>query len=153
MLPRPGSTYAPRMRRRLVAVAVVPLLLLGACGGSDSGSAPTATEPGPAESASGAQGEALEQAVVRDVDAFHGGRADDAYAFLSARCRQELPFTEFRRMTSQATALDGDDPLRDVEATADGARGTVSYELDVESLSERDQPWVREDGGWRNDDC
>ncbi|ALX05014.1 hypothetical protein [Aeromicrobium erythreum] len=141
------------MRRRLVAVAVVPLLLLTACGGSDGGSAPIATEPGPAESASGAQGEALEQAVVRYVDAFHGGRADDAYASLSARCRQELPFAEFQRMTRQATELDGDDPLRDVEVTADGARGSVSYELDVESLSQRDQPWVREDGTWRNDDC
>lgn len=26
-------------------------------------------------------------------------------------------------------------------------------ELDVASLSERDEPWVREDGGWRDDDC
>ncbi|MCX6408021.1 MAG: hypothetical protein NTV28_13980 [Propionibacteriales bacterium] len=141
------------MRRRLVAVAVLPLVLLAACGGSDGGPARPASEPGPAESASGEQGDALEQAVVRYVDAFHGGRADDAYALLSARCRQGLPFTEFRRMTSQATELDGDDPLRDVEVVTDGGRGSVSYRLDVESLSERDEPWVHEDGGWRNDDC
>lgn len=142
------------MSRRAVAAAavVVPLLLLAGCGGAAEPDRP-AREPGPALSASGADSAALGRTVVDFVDAFHGGRAADAYAFLSARCQEALRPSEWRAMTGEATATDGDDPLRDVEVRTDGRRGTVSYRLDVESVAERDQPWVREAGAWRNDDC
>lgn len=127
------------MKRLLVVLALIALAT--ACGGNDDGG----------ESADSG----LKKAVTAYSDAFLTGDADTAHALMSKRCQARLPLDEFGTVVASAAQQYGDAlDLDTFKASEDGDRATVTYTYaDSPELGQTDEPWVREDGGWRTDDC
>ncbi|RKT69332.1 hypothetical protein DFJ66_2544 [Saccharothrix variisporea] len=86
--------------------------------------------------------------------AYLGGRGDEAYDLLSTRCRERHTRVDFVRLVELAGAQYG--PLEVETLTVDQAAGDlarVTYTFAKPELDQRGEPWVRESGAWRVDDC
>ncbi|MCW2763512.1 MAG: hypothetical protein JWR85_3713 [Marmoricola sp.] len=150
------------------------LFLLAGCGAADEGSAsetspsssadvsPT-TEAAPTtaeiaetstESSAPAGDEALRAAVQGYSDAFLGGDPTVAYDYFSARCRQQVSLSYFTGIVMAAGQVYGSVlPITSYQAQVAGDMARVSYTYDVAALNQTDEPWSREDGAWKQDDC
>lgn len=114
------------------------LVTLTACGGGGSDEA-----------------SAIEGAAQDYSDAFLTGDAEGAYALLSERCQERTPSDAFALVVETAasqygTALEFSD--YDAEVNGEQARVTYSY-ADHSEIDQTDEPWVKESGEWRVDDC
>lgn len=150
-----------RNRTRGVAAAITAAALLGALAACSSDSdtepsteSPADNEPGETdEQASGADDtEALEQAVAAYINATTTGDTDTAWDALSDRCADAWTREELDGRVGAATAmLPGEqaDNINVDELSGDLAR--VSYTVGTEERA--GQPWTREGGTWRFDDC
>jgi ABC-type phosphate/phosphonate transport system substrate-binding protein len=96
----------------------------------------------------------LRKAVEAYSDAYLTGDATTAYAILSERCRNKITEVEFTELVTAAKQLYGT-PLRfkTYSATATGDSAKVSYTYPVKAIDQTKEPWVREAGYWRQDDC
>lgn len=163
------------MRSRSMAiVAVAALIGLSACSGSgdDSSATVQATQPSasatatsstpspmssttPASTADAEAGDVeLKQAVQAYSDAYLTGDADAAYALLSARCQKRMTKPEFTALVGRAKAQFGDAlPFKSYDAELNGNQARVTYTYTVASINQEQEPWVLEDGAWREDDC
>lgn len=95
----------------------------------------------------------LEAAVRAYSAAFLSGRSE-AYEQLSQRCKQRMPRTGFLQVITAASQLYG--PQDIVSLKVDqiaGDLGRVTSTYAKSELNQRGEPWVREDGIWRVDDC
>ena len=130
-------------------------LLISACGGgSEGGSEPPDTNGSSAATqTSGVSDSDLRQAVTAYSDAFLGGDPG-AYDLLSARCQERIPRDEFEAVVSTAGEQYGS-PLEFVTYSEDIAddNARVTYTYSVAQINQADEPWVREGGEWRQDDC
>lgn len=95
----------------------------------------------------------LEQAVRDYSAAFLGGDAAGAVGMLSDRCRErigaELPAVVFAAAQTYGNA-------RITSLSVDEQSGNlarVTYRYDRPELDQEGEPWVRQGGKWKQDDC
>ena len=126
------------MRRRLAALAAV--LAMSACGGGGGG---------------GGDGRAeLERSVRAYSEAYLGGDAEAAHALLSERCQERLTLDAFRPSVAGGRAAYGEAKMTSLSVDElSGNLARVTYRYDVAAIDQEREPWVREGGGWRQDDC
>ncbi|RKN40796.1 hypothetical protein [Streptomyces hoynatensis] len=137
-----------RTRLALAAGITTILLTLGACGGDDNSD----DQAAPSDTPDAA--EALEQAVRDYIAANTTGDADTGWGFVSARCQQLWGRAEFEQRVQTATDLVGPQDVDSIhvdQLAGDLAR--VTYTVGAPELNRQQQPWVREGGTWRYDDC
>jgi hypothetical protein len=106
--------------------------------------APTANKDSSAE---------LEAAVREYSAAFLSGK-NEAYEMLSQRCKERMPRAGFLQVVTAASQLYG--PQDIVSLKVDqiaGDLGRVTSTYAKSELDQRSEPWVRENGAWRVDDC
>lgn len=85
---------------------------------------------------------------------FLGGDADAAWNLLSTRCRDRLARSDFATAVGQARNIYGGASMTSLEVdTLEGTIARVTYRYDDPSLDQEREPWVLEDGQWRQDDC
>jgi hypothetical protein len=144
------------MRSVLAGASVVLLGLFAACGGDDQR---------PAESSgldtirkAALLGAALEGTAEDAARAYAGsfiaGDADTAYGMLSRRCRDTIGRDAFEVAVAAVALEFSTARLEEVTVTVtddDAARVTSSF--DQPALDQVGEPWLLEDGAWRNDDC
>ncbi len=101
-----------------------------------------------------ADDEELRAAVVAYSDAFLSGDSDGAYGILSERCQDRHTQDAFAVVVEAAAAFYGAPlPLQSFEAEVAGDLARVSYTYAVPALDQLSEPWVREGGEWKQDDC
>lgn len=116
--------------------AVIALGLLASCGNG------------------GTDEEALRKAVTSYSNAYLTGDADTAYAQLSARCVNRTTVTEFAELVSAAeTAYGSALPLATYSANISGDLARVTYTYADATINQESEPWVKESGKWKQDDC
>ncbi|MGH9243068.1 MAG: hypothetical protein ACRD29_01875 [Acidimicrobiales bacterium] len=73
---------------------------------------------------------------------------------LSQRCRNRIAHDDFVTLVAQAQAAYGDARLQTfaVDQLSDGL-ARVTYTYDQVAINQTSEPWVFEDGAWREDDC
>lgn len=97
---------------------------------------------------------ALRTAVQAYSDAYLTGKSSTAYALLSARCRKRMSSSAFSALTSAAQATYGSAlPIKSFDAEVSGNLARVTYTYDLKAINQDAEPWVREDGKWKEDDC
>jgi hypothetical protein len=97
---------------------------------------------------------ALRTAVQAYSDAYLTGKSSTAYALLSARCRKRMSNSAFSALTSAAETMYGSAlPIRSFDADVSGDLARVTYTYDLKAINQDAEPWVREDGKWKEDDC
>lgn len=143
------------MRFKLVAIAVMALVLVG-CGGSSeepdepskAGSQKTASSTPTA-----APDDDLKAAVNAYSKAFLTGDGAAAYALLSERCRSLTPLSDFAAITEQAKETYGPVKIDSLDVDVSGDSATATYTYAVPAINQTDEKWVLESGSWHNDDC
>ena len=129
------------MKVALLAAIAVAMVAV-AC--SDSGS----QEP----PASG-ETEQLRAAVQAYSDAFLTGDSA-AYGMLSERCRNRRSADQFGIVLAGAKSLYGSTiPARSFDAEISGNLARATYTYDISAINQSAEPWVRENGEWKQDDC
>lgn len=127
------------------------LLALAGCsagGGAPSSSGPAGTTP------SGPDTVALEKQVRAYSAAFLAGQGDAAYELLSKRCKERNTRPQFVSLVQIAGKQYGPQEIRSLKVDqASGDLARVTYTYDRAELDQRGEPWVRESGVWRIDDC
>lgn len=151
-----------RIRHTLPAAITAALLALTACSSSDDGSgdtpAPT-TSTAPAEETPQTDDEdvqadlaALTQSVHDYIEALTAGDTTTAWPMLSTRCQETWGQEGLDERTQNALALLAGQQAEGItvdDLSGDLAR--VSYTVGTEQR--HGQPWTRQDGTWRYDDC
>lgn len=158
----PAPMSALRRVPTILLVAVALIALMGCSGESDAPPvaeetpsvsppatpSPTPTPPAEDESA------ALRTAVTAYSDAFLTGDADAAFAMLSKRCQDRVGAETFAGIVAQAEQTYGSPlELESFEAQISGDLARASYTYAVSAIDQDQEPWVREAGEWREDDC
>ncbi|RZU76742.1 hypothetical protein EV384_5419 [Micromonospora kangleipakensis] len=92
--------------------------------------------------------------MVGYSDAFLDAKPTVAYDLFSARCKDRVTLSEFTGMLTAAKQMYGKAmPLKTFDAQISGDLARVTYTYDVPALNQTKEPWVREDGKWKQDDC
>lgn len=132
--------FRPALTCGLIAAAVLGLV---GCGG---GGART-------QGASDPQAQ-LKYAVRTYSDAYLAGNGLAAHDLLSARCQQAVPQPALTQLVLVANKTYGPLPLTTLTVDQlDGPMARVSYTYSVPVLNQTGEPWVQENGQWRQDDC
>ncbi|MET8093105.1 hypothetical protein [Micromonospora sp. NPDC005220] len=155
------------MIRKVMIVMPLCLLSLTACSSSADKPEASPSSTSPAPTATGVSGAAasptapdtseeavLRQAVVAYSDAFLDAEPTVGYELFSARCKERVTLSEFTGMLTAAKQMYGKAmPIKSFEARISGDLARVTYTYDVPALNQNKEPWVREDGKWKQDDC
>jgi len=153
------------MHRLLVTAAgIVSTSLLVSCSGG-SGESKASDDPSASPSVTVTSSEApttkpavdpmtaVEKVVTKYTHAFLTGDGATAYGLLSDRCQAAMPLSEFAAVTEQARDTYGDVKIDSLDVRVDGRKARATYTFPVPAINQKDEPWVVEDGKWRNDDC
>lgn len=117
-------------------------VLLAACGG------------GKAVAPAGDERPALTQAVRAYSDAYLGGRADIAHGLLTERCQERVTLPMLVTATAEAKRLYGGAHMTMLDVDQiEGSLARVTYRYDVPAIDQQSEPWAKENGHWRQDDC
>ena len=168
------------MRRRPIdtvathAIPIFALLLLvsTACGGGDdSAEAPVETvtvtesptssvaepEPSrepPASEPAGPTEESLEETALEYTRLFFAGDGAGAYEFLTQRCKDQTPLSEFAAIVETAAETYGQLDVTVTRVEVRGNSGLVDGDYGVPALEQEAQfAWMFADGRWMNDRC
>ena len=120
-------------------------------------STPTA-EPIDSSSTGGARSsnrahEDLQAAVASYSDAFLTGDPQ-TYALLTERCRDRVTAEQFQLILDQAKILYGSPlTIKTFNAETAGNLARVTYTYELAALNQTSEPWAKEDGDWKQDDC
>ncbi|WP_371580063.1 hypothetical protein [Streptomyces sp. NBC_01314] len=152
------------MRTRATVVLAATLLALTACTSDDEpGSAddkPSASaEPSvgawqPSATPSPADTAGLEAAVREYTAAYFANKPDTTHGMLSARCKKRITLAGMAALTERAVGDYGPQDVKRFEVdemSGDVAR--VSYGVGMPKFDQKQEPWTREAGVWRYDDC
>lgn len=153
------------MRRptSLAAVITVLAMTLASCSDTDSSPKQSAASA-PQPSATGTPGASpttqaasteqdLRDAATAYSDGFLTGKPE-TYDLLSSRCQSRVSEQEFGNILEMASATYGGAlPFETFDATISGDLARVSYTYSVPAINQESEPWVREDGAWKQDDC
>lgn len=124
------------------------LLALTACGGGSDGS------DGSAKTGSDDESAAIREAAQAYSDAYLTGDADAAYGLLSQRCQDRMPADQFGAVVQAAKAQYGSAlDFKSFDADVNGDQARVTYTYDTAAINQDQEPWVKESGEWREDDC
>lgn len=161
-----GSTVRAMIRNAMIVMPLLALPLTACAGNADkpdaaassTSAAPSATASSSAAANPTAQApagqEELRQAVVAYSDAFLDAKPTVGYDLFSARCKERVTLSEFTGMLTAAKQMYGKAmPLKTFDAEVSGDLARVTYTYDVPALNQTKEPWVREDGKWKQDDC
>lgn len=86
--------------------------------------------------------------------AFTSGDAETAYGMLSDRCQGRVAESEFAAVVEVASSSYGETAPETVEVgQLEGDMARVTYTFADPALDQESEPWVVEDGAWRQDDC
>ncbi|MGN9809994.1 hypothetical protein ACTMSW_11635 [Micromonospora sp. BQ11] len=156
------------MIRKAMIVMPLVVLSLAACGGEadqaeaaspSASTAPVATPSSvaaavsPTAQAPSEEAE-LRRAVVAYSDAFLDAKPTVGYELFSARCKERVTLSEFTGMLMAAKQMYGKAmPIKTFEAQISGDLARVTYTYEVPALNQTREPWAREDGKWKQDDC
>lgn len=151
------------MRKVPFILAASLVLALSGCGGSDekdsaapatTPTAGTTSAPSPTNAPTVDPSDDLRKAVTSYSDAYLTGDADTGYDLFSKRCKARMSKEEFADLVSQAKDLHGSAlPLKTFDAEISGDLARVTYTYDLSAINQDSEPWVREEGQWREDDC
>jgi hypothetical protein len=96
-------------------------------------------------------GERQSQTVIGEENR---GSSGGAHALLSARCRKRMSPNAFSTLTSAAEKTYGSAlPIKSFDAQGSGDLARVTYTYDLKAINQNAEPWVRENGKWKEDDC
>lgn len=136
------SGFAQKEKIVKKVLLALPFALLAACGGQPP-AGNTATDSAD-----------LKSAVTAYSDAYLSGDATAAYDLLSARCQGRMSVEQFGGLVSAAKAAYGDAlPIKAFDAKVSDDLARVTYTYGVPALDQDSEPWVQENGDWREDDC
>lgn len=151
----------PMTHRLTLAAAVLGLSM--ACGvqsdaetRTDSPATSETAEPTAAPARANAPGpeDELRVAVQGYSDGFLGGDPTVAYEYFSARCQEKVSLSYFTGIVTAAKMTYGNAlPIASYDAKVSGDLARVTYTYDVVALNQDAEPWVREEGLWKTDDC
>ena len=114
-----------------------------------SPSHPVRTTPAPQDD----QAE-LKAAVQAYSDAFLTGKPLASYALLSQRCRARMSLSHWTGLITAAKAQYGTAlPIKSFHADISGDLARATYTYDVAAINQDAEPWVKEAGHWKEDDC
>ncbi|MGH9060072.1 MAG: hypothetical protein ACRDZY_11250 [Acidimicrobiales bacterium] len=131
----------------LMAVCVAAV---SACG---STAAPLSTGP-PSSAAPTSGDQTLKAAVEAYSNDYLGGKGSAAFSFLSQRCQQSVGEAQLSALASAARSLYGVVPLSSFTVVSDdGSKAVVSYTYPTAKLNQSNQPWISENGEWKDDGC
>lgn len=95
----------------------------------------------------------LRTAVVAYSDAFLTGDVE-AYEMFSQRCRDRTSKNEFVGILAAANSTYGSAlPIKTFDPTISGDLARVTYTYELAAINQDSEPWVREQGEWKQDDC
>lgn len=137
-------------------MCLILLVLVGCGGGAGTTTAGTDGFAGniwAPRSSSDADDDDLRQAVEAYSEAFLTGDADVGYVLYSQRCKHRVSKERFVLLTTMAAEIYGPLPITSYAAEISGDFARVTYTFDVSELDQETEPWVRELGQWRQDDC
>jgi hypothetical protein len=136
---------------------LLAILMLAGCTAASSSEGSDASFSSPAISPSaspGASAQALEAAARAYSAAYLSGNADAAWRFLSGRCQSRLGRTQFDAVVTIAHTTYADARFQTFKVDQlSGSLARVTYTFDSHELDQSQEPWVFEDGAWRDDDC
>ncbi len=142
---------------RSAFLACLVLFLLAGCesGASTADTDSDAADVSESTNADAAVDGRLRKAVEAYSDAYLAGDADAGYALLSQRCQHRIGKAEFAAMTAMAADVYGGTalPMTSYTAHRSGDLARVTYTYATSDLDQESEPWVREHGQWRQDDC
>ncbi|MDH6227822.1 nuclear transport factor 2 family protein [Streptomyces sp. MJP52] len=158
-----------RSTRMVIPLALAGLLLTGCGSSSDeadgtaggerpdtaaaSASASPESTPTPKASPSASADAELKKAVQAYSDAFLTGDTA-AYDMLSERCRKRTDKNTFTGHLMAARTMYGNAlPMTSYKAEVSGDMARVTYTYEVSGIDQESEPWVEENGVWRQDDC
>jgi hypothetical protein len=96
----------------------------------------------------------LRAAVEAYSAAYLSGDGATAYAMLSMRCRSLHSKDEYISLTALAKQMYGNQPVRTFGIDSrSGNTARVTYTFDNHDIDQTNEPWVREVGFWKEDDC
>ena len=121
-------------------------------GATSYAAGPTTTAP--TQSSAPAPEDELRVAVQGYSDGFLGGDPTVAYQYFSARCKEKVSLSYFTGIVTAAKMTYGNVlPIVSYGAQISGDLARVTYAYDVVALNQDAEPWVREEGLWKTDDC
>jgi hypothetical protein len=106
-------------------------------------------EPGPSER----DDPALRAAVLAYSESYLSGGADVVYNLMSRRCQQQVTLAEVTDGVALAQRMYDEQPVRSLTAFIEDDEARVTYSYATSDLNQTREPWTRESGEWRNDDC
>lgn len=121
-----------------------------------SAAAPTTTltTPPPANDSKAVSPSAVLESTVRSYSGFYtGGNGPAAYALLSARCQKLYSESVFSAVVQQIHEGYGTTPIATLSVVVNGDSGFATYTYPKSGLDQNRQPWVLENGSWKNDGC
>lgn len=95
----------------------------------------------------------LKTAVTSYSNAYLSGDGAAAHSLLSQRCQQRLTETELGTTAQIAAKMYGTQTITSYEANISGTMARVTYTYASAEINQTSEPWVREDGAWKQDDC
>lgn len=142
--------------RSIATSVVASVLVLGGCGSStdaDPKSAAADETRAPSRAPTPDAEAELRKAVQAYSDGFLTGDTD-TYDLFSKRCKDRTNRNEFIGMLMAAKGAYGSVlPFDTFKAQISGDLARVSYTYPDSAINQRSEPWVRESGSWRQDDC
>jgi hypothetical protein len=158
----------PQSIARRLALGAAVLGLLAGCG-EQAGAESRTDTPGTAAAANeaaestttattGASTPAPEDdlrvAVQTYSNGFLGGDPTVAYDYFSERCKEKVSLSYFTGIVMAAKVTYGSVlPIMSYDAQVSGDLARVTYTFEVSALNQDAEPWVREAGLWKTDDC
>ena len=157
----------PQSIAHRLALGAAALGLLAGCGGQAGADSRTDT-PGtaaaandaaesttaPTEASTSAPEDDLRVAVQTYSDGFLGGDPTLAYDYFSGRCKEKVSLSYFTGIVMAAKVTYGSVlPIMSYDAHVSGDLARVTYTFEVPALNQDAEPWVREAGLWKTDDC
>ena len=132
------------VRTALATVAVAALLVgSAACGGGGGAAGATADTD-----------EGLKNNVKSYSLAYLAGDGQTAWDLLSARCQKRITLAQMKEMTATAAVTFGQHEISTYEADVHDTLARVTYTYaDAASINQDSEPWVKESGTWKQDDC
>lgn len=84
---------------------------------------------------------------------FLTGYGYKAYTLLSKRCASKMDKNYFEGLTLAAKQQFGDMPILTYSEKVSGNSAKVTYTYRDNRISQSEQPWVKENGQWKYDQC
>ena len=96
----------------------------------------------------------LEAAVRAYSAAYLGGDGAAAFDAMSARCQQRIGRDQMIGVANAAKVQYGEQEIATLTVDAmEGTLARVTYTYEDHVLDQTSEPWVKESGQWREDDC